>query len=578
MARRLAIGVLVAIGLAATIAHPATSGARAPAAALPAQAATPRDARPPAARTGTAVIRGRVVAADGGRPLRRVQIRFTAPELGAPQGRPTSTDEDGRYEIGNLPTGRYTITAVRGGFLSLRYGQRRPREQGKPVEVADGQVVENVDFALPKMSVLSGRITDEEGEPIGGVTVLAMRSTYFDGRRQLVPTSEASVATDDVGEYRIAGLVPGTYVVSARSSDKWTVDAGGREETMGYAPTYFPGTTNIADARRVTVGLGQEVGANDFALIPGRAATVSGTALDSRGQPFQSVNLALEIRSEGGGRFGSAGNARVAADGTFTIRGVAPGDYKLRAARMDNEPEVAILPIVVDGIDLTNVTLTGSAGGTVAGTVVVEEGVTARIPRVQITIAERVVGQPDPTMLGAFRGRYTPVVAAAGDGSFTVRNVFGPALMDVGVPDGWMVKAIGHDGRDIADMPIVLRHGEQLSGVRIMVTDRITSVAGELTDDKGVAVPDGTVIVFTARSDKWFEGSRFVRAARPDQKGRYQIKGLPPGEYLALALDDVEEGAWNDPEYLESLRQRAQRLTLTAGEPQTLSLKLVAVP
>jgi hypothetical protein len=345
---------------------------------------------------------------------------------------------------------------------------------------------------------------------------------------------------------------------------------------MGYAPTYFPGTTNIGDARRVTVGLGQELGANDFSLVPGRAATVSGTAMDSRGRPFPMVNLALEIRSEGGGRFGTAGNARVGADGSFSISGVAPGDYKLRASRNDTDPEVAMLPIVVDGVDLTNVALTGSAGGTVTGTVVVDEGVTAKTPRVQINIAERVIGQPDPTMLGAFRGRYTPAVAAPADGSFTVGNVFGPALMDVGVPDGWAVKSIVHDGRDIADTPIVLKHGEQLA-VQIVVTDRITSVAGEIRDDKGVAVPDGTVVVFPVRSDKWFEGSRFVRAARPDQRGRFQIKGLPPGEYLAVALDYVEEGAWNEPEYLESLRERAQRLTL-AGEPQTLSLKLVVVP
>jgi hypothetical protein len=504
-----------------------------------------------------------------------VQIRFTAPELTAGPPRTTSTDEDGRYEMTDLPSGHYTILATRGGFLPLRYGQRRPREQGKIVELTDRQVVEAIDLALPKTSLISGRITDEEGEPIAGVRVLAMRSIYFDGRRQLVNASEANILTDDVGEYRIGGLVPGTYMVAARSTDKWTVGAGASEETMGYAPTYFPGTTNVADAKRITLGLGHEAGATDFSLIPGRAATVTGTAFDSKGRPFQNVNLALEIRSEGGGLFGTAGNAKVTADGTFTIRDVAPGDYKLRAVRQDGDPEVAILPIVVDGIDLTNLSLTGSAGGTVSGRVVLDEGVTAKMPRVQITIAERVIGQPDPSMLGVFRGRYNPVVAAADDGAFSVSSVFGPAPLGVTMPDGWMVKAIVRDGRDITDMPIELRHGEQLSGIQIRVTDRVTAMSGELTDGKGTPTADGTVIVFAAGSEKRFEGSRFVRAARPDQRGRYSIKGLPPGEYLAVAVDYVEDGGWNEPEYLESLRSRAQKVTLDVSEPRTLTLTIM---
>lgn len=446
------------------------------------------------------------------------------------------------------------------------------------MEIADRQVVEDIDLALPKMSLISGRITDEDGEPIAGVRVLAMRSIYFDGRRQLVNTSAANVLTDDVGEYRIGELVPGTYVVAARSADKWTVGPAGREESMGYAPTCFPGTTNVAGAKRITLGLGKEAGATDFSLIPGRAATVSGTAFDSKGRPFQMVNLAMEIRSEGGGLFGTAGTARVAPDGTFTIRDVAPGDYKLRASRSDAEPELAILPIDVNGIDITNVSLNGSAGGTVSGRVVLDEGVTAQMPRVQITIAERVIGQPDPSMLGVFRGRYNPVVAGAGDGAFTVSNVFGPAPLNATMPDGWMVKAVVRDGRDVTDTPIELRNGEQLSDIQIRVTNRVTDVSGQLTDDKGAPLADGTVLVFAAGPEKWFEGSRYVRAVRPDQRGHYRLQGLPPGEYLAVSVEYVEEGAWNEPAYLESLRERAQRVTLDVSEPRTLSLKIMAVP
>ena len=102
---------------------------------------------------------------------------------------------------------------------------------------------------------------------------------------------------------------------------------------------------------------------------------------------------------------------------------------------------------------------------------------------------------------------------------------------------------------------------------------------GELTwhhrDDQGAPMTDGTVIVFADSADKWWENSRYVRAVRPDQQGHYEIKGLPAGEYLALAVDAVEDGMWNDPEYLESIRRYGQKVTISEGGSQSLTLTLV---
>ena len=100
-------------------------------------------------------------------------------------------------------------------------------------------------------------------------------------------------------------------------------------------------------------------------------------------------------------------------------------------------------------------------------------------------------------------------------------------------------------------------------------------MSGQLTDDKGAPATDGTIIVFANDADKWAEDSRFVRSARPDQEGKYQIRGLPPGDYLAVAIDYVEEGMWNDPEYLDSVRRYGQRLKLGENGTQAVALKLV---
>lgn len=556
--------------LAAVLVVSAAAATLARAQALPVQRAAqpPRDARP-ATETGTAAIRGRIVDADSARPLRRVQIRLTSAALSQP--RTTSSDSDGQYEITDLPAGRYTLTATRSGYLTLGYGQRRPLEQGKPLTVAEGQTLERVDFALPRMGVIAGRITDETGDPIANVTVLAMRSMFFDGRRQLIPTGDTPGRTDDTGEFRITGLVPGTYVVSAQTQDKWIVEENGREETMGYAPTYLPGTTHVEEAARLMLGIGKEIENTGFSLSPGRAARVSGTAVDSHGRPFQSVNLGQEIRGQNFGSFRGGGSATVAADGTFTIADVAPGDYTLQASRREPPAEVAILPLVVDSVDITNASLTGSTGGSISGRIVAAPQ-PPKLPVVRIRVQKRLMGQGAPLLLDVVPS--SGVAQVKDDGTFTIENVFGPARFDVSVPDGWVVKAVTHQGRDLADTVIDPKSGDELSEVLVLITDRIATLSGDLTNQDGAPVADGTVIVFAAEPARWFEGSRFVRAERPDQKGRYQVKGLLPGTYLVAAVDYVEEGGWNDPEYLESLRPRARSVTIAEGESQTLPMTI----
>src|SRR6266536_957442 len=106
--------------------------------------------------TGTASIKGRVFTGDTNRPLRRARITLSAPELWRDQ-RSTSTNADGRYEIKDLPAGRYTIRVARSGYLPLQYGQRRPLEQGKPLQLVERQAMENIDFTLPRSSVITGR-------------------------------------------------------------------------------------------------------------------------------------------------------------------------------------------------------------------------------------------------------------------------------------------------------------------------------------------------------------------------------------------------------------------------------------
>ncbi len=163
-------------------------------------------------KTGTGRIRGRVLASDGGGPIRRAQVRISGPEV-APKA--ALTDAEGRFEFRELPAGRFTLQATKSGFVSVQYGQTRPFESGKPIELADKQSLDNADISMPRGSVIAGRIVDEFGDAIPDVSVTAMRQTWQNGRRRLVPSPGRVAQTNDLGQFRIYGLPPGDYYVSA---------------------------------------------------------------------------------------------------------------------------------------------------------------------------------------------------------------------------------------------------------------------------------------------------------------------------------------------------------------------------
>jgi hypothetical protein len=531
----------------------------------------PRDARATTA-TGTAVIRGRVFAADSTKPLRRAHITVSSPELGRDR-RETSTNLDGRWEVKDLPAGRYTIEVQRAGYLQLRYGQRRPREAAKPLQILDGQRLDNVDFTLPRMSVIAGRVFDETSDAVEGATVFAMRRAWFQGKSRLVPAGNA--ITDDSGGFRLRGLAPGTYYLRANMRDTWTVTENGVDATFGYAPTYHPATASLPDARAVSVGLGQEVANADVFLVPGRAVTVSGTAFDAHGRALagQQVNLRQETRGPEMAMFYGGAGARVNPDGTFSIKNVVPGEYMIfTTASGEKGTDAIALPITVGDADLENVSLVPVPGWSISGHVVTDAGSDPTFAPDRARVAARIVDGDRDVRIGNPNfdsGRVKD------DWTFAVTGLYAASHLRVTLPDGWALQAIqDRSGRDISDDAIDLRTGEEMAGVRVIVTDKVTAVSGQLSDDKGQPVAEGTVVVFAEQADKWSEDSRFVKSARLDQQGQYEIKGLPPAAYLAVALDYVEDGIWNDPEFLESLRRYATKVTLAEGEARSVPLKL----
>ena len=267
---------------------PATSGQGAPTPGAPLPglpSGVQRPGLPPrdnaqSPQVGTGRIRGRVLAAGTNAPLRRVQMQLNWAE--SPQSsRLVNTDSDGRYEFVDLPAGTFSLRATKPGYVGLQYGQRRPYESGTPIALAAGQTISSVDFALPRGSVIAGRITDEFGEVMPKVPVQVQRFQYAaDGQRRLVVSGRGT--TDDRGEFRIYELMPGEYVVNANALTNAVVasDAVALPLGDGYPPTFYPGTPNVNQAQVITLGVGEEVSIQ-ISLTAVRLSRVSGTVRDS---------------------------------------------------------------------------------------------------------------------------------------------------------------------------------------------------------------------------------------------------------------------------------------------------------
>jgi Carboxypeptidase regulatory-like domain len=555
------------------------------------------------AKTGTGKLRGRVLAADTGAIVRRAQVRLSSPDIGT---KTAFTDAQGRYEFKDLPAGRFTLSVSKSGFVTMQYGQSRPFEPGHPIELADAQLLEKADGALPRGSAVSGRILDEFGEPVADASVTAMRQQYANGKRRLTPAGRAST-TNDLGQFRVFGLPPGEYYLSAtvRTFETFMTDmmagmaggANGSTNASGYAATYYPGTPNPAEAQRLSLGVGQELSSIDVQLQSVRLAKITGIASGSDGKPMSSAMVMLMPAMRDTIALMPGGTSLTDKDGNFTLSGVAPGEYSLQVQSMaalmsaaseamalmggDSpskapaphpvEREFAVAKISVTGEDITGLVVTGTHGAKATGRVVFE-------------------GAPPPDNVASLRLIATPtdfdeIPAAASmfglsavkeTGAFEIDGLVGGRtfrLMDE--PKGWNLKQVTREGNDVTDKGYDFKPGETVEGFEMVLTTKTQSVTGAVSNASGEPVKEYTVVVFPQDPQKWSGGdNRWVMSARADQQGRFKIVDLPAGSFLAIAVEYVAQDEWRDPVWLERAAKTATPFILDEGATKTLALKI----
>jgi Carboxypeptidase regulatory-like domain len=525
---------------------------------------------------GTAVIRGRILAASG-RPAIRASVRA----LGrAGTSKTVTTDTDGRYELSELKADRYRVTASKAGYLSLDYGQRRPLERGVELRLTDGQIVEDIDVTLPSGGAIEGRITDENGDPLQGVTLRLLQSRYREGRKGLFPVAGMRFRqTDDTGRYRLFDVPPGDYVVVAvpAPNNRRFLPA---KNQIGYAPTYYPGTATPTEAQRVNVGLSQTSPGIDFGLTVAAPARVSGSAFDSNSRPLDSKGQMALATSDRWGGLSVAMRSEIV-NGRFAFTNVSPGEYVLQAIGprppdQRGEGEFGATRIVVNGHDLDDIVLQTSAGSRAAGRVRLDEGTGRVNPRDVVLVFAPVDLEQAPSN-ESFLHRWRP----ENDGTFVMTGLNGPRrLRLLSAPPSWIIRSATADGVDITDEVMTFgRPQESIANLDVVLTARTSAISGAVFDARGRDVVDYTVIAFSTEARRWYAESRFVKFARPATDGTFLIAGLPAGEYYVAAVDwmqgDELSGEWQSPEFLETISRDASRLTLAESDQAAARLTLI---
>ncbi len=521
-----------------------------------------------APQTGTAVIRGRVTLAGGVQPVARASVRASSPTLKTP--RAVKTDANGRYEIRDLPSGKYVVSVVKPNFVTAAFGQKRPLGPGAPFDLADGQNAADVNVSIARSGVISGRVLDEVGDPVTDVQVLTMRYQYLNGERRMMPAPGRG-ATNDVGEFRLFGLPPGDYfVVAAMQNGIFAESDSKGESRSGYASTYYPGTGNPAEAQRISIDAGQVVAGLTMTLLPVRTVHVSGVALDDAGRPMSGANVMTMTTNT---MLGSAPAARVGADGKFTVTGLTPGDYVLRAGSFlsGSDAQTATLPITIADSDISDVQLVAYRPSTITGRVVFDPP----------------DGRPQPSTLRIVAARPNPMLGGGGnatakdDLTFEMKAAPGHAVIraNVAAAGPWQLKSVMLNGVDVTDSGIDVPQNETIPNLVVTMTAGHGELSGTVAGADGQPERDCWVIVFSRDSAKWTPLSRATVATRPGQTNRFQVR-VPPGDYYAIAVDnfDVEQGEWTDPTFLARVRDRAVTFSIADGDKKTLDLKVSASP
>ena len=602
------------------------------AAAVAAQQRDATPAQPPA--VGTAIISGVIRSAEPTpTPVPRAIVTMTFGRV----VRTTLSDDSGRFSIGNLPAGTFTVAARKAGWLPAQHGATRPGSHGVPVVVADGARVE-APLTMFRGAAVTGVLRDTLGEPLSGVPVSAIDVRTGAPAPSTAPAESSS--TDERGVYRLWGLPPGEYVIAAvppgsRASLVGALSTGELEavasiasqppaaggapagsganlpssRAVHYAPTYYPGTSFLDQALRLKLQPGEERAGINLEIAPVLVGSLEGTlSVD----PNERALLRIDLMPWQ--RLMSAATSPVRAQlpdqsGKFRFNNLPPGRYRVIARlnpggrdRMEfvdvpmpgggtrkvmresnsafptGDFHYAYADVDVSGDDRASTTLTMQPGGVISGRLRLDPESGTKSPELTRVGLSLEVDSSGTAPVPSGNLLTQTVAEVRPDGTFEVRGI-GPGrfrLKVTGPLEGnvrWHATSALSGGRDLFDESIDFGPGMALPDVTVTLSDRRSGVDGLLLSATGEPSSSVNVIVVPVSRDLWKAGSRRIVSVRPQSDGRF-LFDVPPGDYALAAVTDLDPLDLLDPAWLEQIVGAGVKVTVAEGARTRQDLRI----
>jgi protocatechuate 3,4-dioxygenase beta subunit len=522
--------------------------------------ASPAQTAQPALETGT--VQGVVVKADTGEPLHKAVVEMW--QEGVPgQRHDATTDAMGRFEVRDLEPGLYRLSAQHNGYVPQEYGETRPDGPGTEITLSPGQKISTISLRLIPAAVITGHVYDEDGEPVLGAQVSALRYVYRSGQRELAHSGEAR--TNDLGEFRIFGLSPGQYLLQA---DKQAPLATALKLETGYVPIYYPGVTDVERAAPIAVRAGDEFPSADITLQTVSTVTLRGRVINGvGGGPALHAQVYLASQGSGGATSRVISQSAVNnAQGGFEIHNVAPGAYLLYAFLYEvGRAEFARQPLEVAGADIDGITLTAAPGVDVRGRVRVEGALDSSGGSFQINLSPR----SGRVFLGG-----TPTDTVKPNGSFLLKNVFDDdyELYVDGLPVNDFVKSARLDGLDVLAAGVTIDSKQTPGLLDIVISPNGARIDGMVAKDQKPFQGASVALVPDPphRSEK-----RLFMLTTTDQLGHFSLQGIPPGEYKLFAWESIDSGAYKSAEFLQPFENQGESVEISEGSSHSVQLDLI---
>jgi hypothetical protein len=475
---------------------------------------------------------------------------------------------DGHFLLKNVPAGNYHLKVSRNGYFDVEYGQKKPSDPGAILNLQPGQNMPDLTFKMGRAGVISGRVFDEDGEPMSNVVIEALRNSYKDGHRELTFVTQEQ--SNDLGEFRLYGLSPGRYYVSAEQpswnhvvGEREFNGTGGSSNEKGYARVYYPNAAAPDKASSLTVKEGEEIPSVDFLMKEILVYRIRGKVINLVSKVgMRNITVLVSPRKREMDFWGFGANNFVRADGTFEMPEIAPGEYTVTAMLFDEgkmystQQDVDVVSSDADGLIL-NLT----AGATIPGKVSWEGKPSLGKDDLSVLL------QSEQTKYGVGES-----FARVDDGGqFTLKEVpDGTFKMEMmGLSEDCYVKEVRFGETVLPDVELRVKGAG--ANLEITVSSQGARLEGAVLNTESLPVSGAWVAVVPEEDKRKF--LRRYKSASTDQYGHFEIRGLAPGKYKAFSWEGIEARAWEDPDFLKEYEDKGEEFEVRDGDHKSVELK-----